>query len=245
MSTQAYNLLWLTPRFATPSEPFRQPIPAKTLENMIRIAQKNPAANVRLWVDSKRMSDSQMEWLRRIGRENSTSNLQLLDLRTIPEYDENYLFQQEDMSPNWRDNKHSAIWRQVDAAKLFVCLQGDYDQVFYSDTDTIIPVDSNEVQRRLVRHGLVVGGGLSDEGRAWFENQAFGFNRDRLNFFRILYYKTMEGMMRGPDNGYATFIDSMRKLMGSESNEVVMKFEHDGTYAHHPEGQVSGSESKG
>ena len=127
---------------------------------MLGIAKRNPNVDVKLWVDSKRMTNTQMKWVRNTVGECSSHNMSLLDLRTIPEYNNHYFYNQPDNSPNWRLDKHSLIWRQVDAARILACLQGDYDQVFYSDADiTNLRVDSDEVQGRLTRHGIILNGG--------------------------------------------------------------------------------------
>lgn len=240
--SQAYNLLWLSPRFARErGSQYYDPIPEKTVANMLITAQRNPQADVRLWVDSQRLTEQQMEFLREMcGR--SGGNLGIQDLRSIPEYSQTSLFNRSDTSGNWRADKQSLIWRQVDAAKLLVCLQGDYDQVFFSDADiTNLTIASPEVQGRMTKHGIIMGGGVrEDNGSAWFENQMFGFDQRWTSFFRNLYEATIrEVSMRG-ENGWHAFIDLTNTDLRSrvDAREIVYRCEHDGTIAMHPGEQM-------
>lgn len=241
MSKQAYNLLWIRPNFSERGEQFRQPMPSKTVENMRGIAERNPNVDVRLWVDSKRITEAQMQWLRDMVKECPSGNMSLLDLRTIPEYNNHHFYDQPDTSRDWRSDKHSLIWRQVDAAKILVCLQGDYDQELYSDADvTNLRINSEEVQGRLARHGIILGGGIGDSGYAWYENQLFGCDRRGRSFFRSLYDRTIREVMRG-ENGYGSYIDlinsELKGKLGIDTREIVFQSRYDGTVALHPEGQ--------
>ena len=68
--------------------------------------------------------------------EQGRPNVQLKDLRSIPEYDKEPLYNEAETDPHWRDGgQASLIWRQVDAAKILVSLQGNYDQTFFADLD--------------------------------------------------------------------------------------------------------------
>lgn len=239
-NSQAYNLLWIRPDFAEQGEAFRQPIPSKTVENMRGIAERNSGVDVRLWVDSRRMSESQMQWLKNMIRETPSGNVFLQDLRSIPEYNNHHLYNQGETTREWRFDKHSLVWRQVDAARILVCLQGDYDQEVYSDADvTNLEVNSEEVQSRLVKHGIILGGGIGDSGYAWYENQLMGIDKRGRNFFRALYDRTMREVMRG-ENGYGAYIDlinsELKGKMGIDTREIVFQSRYDGTVALHPEG---------
>ena len=240
MNTQAYNLLWIRPNFAERGEQFRQPILSKTIENIRIIAEQNSNVDVRLWVDSKRMSEAQMQWLKDMVGETLSGNMSLQDLRTIPEYNSHYLYNQTETSRDWQLDKHSLVWRQVDAAKILVCLQGEYDQEFYSDADVVnLRVNSKEVQSRLRKHGIILGGGIGDSGYAWYENQSFGIDRRGRSFFRTLYDRTVREVMRG-ENGYGSYIDlinsELKGKMGIDTKEIVFQSRYDGTVALHPEG---------
>jgi hypothetical protein len=152
------------------------------------------------------------------------------------------LFSTPDISPNWRFDKHSLIWRQVDAARILTCLQGDYDRVFYSDTDiTNLTVESDEVQKRIEKFGLILGGAVDDKsGFPWYENQLFGFDNSKKNLFRNLYYATVGDVMKG-ENGYRAYIrfvnDEIKGRFGIDTREIVFQAQHDGSVAQHPEGR--------
>ena len=258
----AYNLLWIPVDFPAdnaydrktfgalygafhvepqPTEPFHQPIPQKTLENMLHIVEQKPSASVRLWVDSKRLTPTQMDQLTEIIEQSPADNLKLLDLRSIGEYKNDRFYNEPQLAPGWGMDKNSWIWRQVDAAKLLICLQGDYDQVFYSDGDmTNLVVAFKEIQTPLAKHGVLFRGGtMPSSGSVFFENQLFGFSRRRKAMFEQLYRQTIDESKRSGMNGYGPYIDFIRRISISEGfdvREVLFDAEHDGTSAYHPRG---------
>lgn len=258
----AYNLLWIPVDFPAdnaydrktfralyeafhaepqPTDPFHQPIPQKTLENMLHIAEQNHGVEARLWVDSKRLTPAQFDWLTETVKQYSSDNLALLDLRSIGEYNHDLFYNNPQLATGWGWDKHSMIWRQVDSAKLLICLQGDYEQVFYSDGDmTNLLVDSEEVQTPLAKHGLLFRGGtIPSDGHIFFENQLFGFSRQRKAMFEQLYRQTIDESKRSGMNGYGPYIDFIRRISRSEGfdvREVLFNAEHDGTSAFHPRG---------
>jgi len=245
MPTQAYNLLWLSPprqsKRVVSSVPFDTPIPPKTVETMLRNAQSNPTAEVRLWVDSQLHTEVQMSWLRQMTASCKNGNFSLHDLRSIDEYNRPSLSSRSDTTGTWRTIKHSLIWQQVDAAKLLVCLQGDYDQVFYSDADTTIDINSEEIQRSLSEYGLAVGGSFDKLNNfRGIENQAFGFNRTRIGFFANLYYETIRyiDIMRRNENGFKTYVDELLKLMHGDTRAIAVHTEHDGTSVLPPDEEI-------
>lgn len=250
MVSQAYNLLWIAPTFVAADareEPFREPIPTKTVENMLSIAARNPTADVRLWVDSKRLTKAQMSWLQEIATSCPSGNMSIQDLRTIPAYNQHPLFNQPDTSPNWRSDKHSLIWRQVDTARILACLQGNYDQSFYSDADiTNLNVNSEEVQQQLARHGVILSCVTAGGGGIGFENGLFGFNKSRRGIFDLLYIETLRNVVNRTQNGYQTLIDffnfnSEVRRLGINKDEIGFEARYDGTCALHPAQQSNAS----
>jgi hypothetical protein len=235
---QAYNLVWLSPRFASDNdEQFYEPIPAATTNNILAIALSNPTVDVRLWTDSKRLTQVQLSWLQDFASSSTAQNLSIQDLRTVPQYRECPLYNKEDTSPNWRLDKHSLIWRQVDAARILACLQGKYKQSFYSDADiTNLTVASDEVQSRLSKHGMVV----SSPGAREFENQLFGFNERCRGIFNLLYIQTLRDVSQHERNGYQTLVDFLNfnsevQRLKINMSEIGYVARNDGTYAIHPE----------
>jgi len=224
--TKAYNLLWIAPNFPASGKEFRQPISGGTIDNMLAIAEQNHSVDVRLWTDYKRMTQAQKEWLERTFAD--APNLSLIDLWTIPTYNQHGLFEKPDNSPNWQEDKHSLIWRQVDTARLLASLQGDYDQSFYSDVDvTNLNVESDEVQATFSKHGVIVSGGI-DNGNAWYENGLFAFDRSRRGLFNLLYMETLKNVVDKSQNGYQTLVDffgsnSEVRRLGIIPKEVVFQ----------------------
>lgn len=246
MNSKAYNLIWLSPKMSAGRSEvgqFYPPIPDDTVKNILGIAERNPKVDVRLWIDSKRLNEPQMEWLGEMITKCPTGNLSLQDLRTIPSYDQNSFYNQPDTSDNWRIDKHSLIWRQVDAARLLSCLQGDYEQVFYSDADvTNLNIESEDVQRRLFDHGVILSGFVDNKGFPMYENQMFGFDHRIRSLFNGLYERTIRNVMTKAENGYPSYIDfinhELKEKVGIDTKEVVFECRHDGTVAHHPDEQI-------
>jgi hypothetical protein len=238
--TKAYNLLWIAPTFPASDEEFRQPIPGQTIENMYGIAERNPTSDVQLWIDSKRMTDTQMGWLERMIGNCQSDNMALHNFREVPEYDNHPLYNQPDDSPNWRFDKHSLIWRQVDVARILACLHSDQDQVFYSDADvTNLVLDSDEIQSRMEKHGIILAGAVDEKsGYPWYENQLFGFDGRKRGFFRQLYSRTLGDVATKRENGYGSYIDlinsDLKGREGIDTRDIVFQARHDGTVALHP-----------
>ena len=238
--TKAYNLLWISPSFPASGEGLMQPIPDTTIENMYGIAGRNPNTDVRLWIDSRRMTDAQISWLEQIMEERPSSNMTLHDFRSVPEYTNHSFYNQPDNSPNWRFDKHSLIWRQVDAARILACLQGSYDQIFYSDADVAnLVIGSDEIQSRLKKHGIILAGAVDEKsGYPWYENQLFGFDSRKRGFFRLLYDRTLRDVAERRENGYSSYIDLINSELkgreGIDTQDIVFQARYDGTVALHP-----------
>lgn len=238
--TKAYNLLWIAPTFSASGEEFRQPIPDQTIENMYGIAGRNPTTDVQLWIDSRRMTGTQMDWLEEMIGKCQSGNMALRNFRDVPEYGNHPLYNQPDNSPNWRFDKHSLIWRQVDTARILACLQSGQDQVFYSDADvTNLVLDSDEVQNRIKKHGIILAGAVDEKsGYPWYENQLFGFDGRKRVFFRQLYDRTLRDVATKGENGYGSYIDLINSELkgrdGIDTREIVFQARYDGTVALHP-----------
>ncbi len=238
--TKSYNLMWIPPTYPLQRELFTQPMSEKTATNIKRIAKQNLGADVQLWIDSKRMSNSQMRWLEKMVGNHSSHNLSLQDLRDLSEYHNWQFYNQPDKNPFWRLDKNSLIWRQVDTARLLVCIRDNHDQVFYSDADvTNLVVNSDEVQDKLKKHGMLVMGDISCMGYPYYENGLFGFDERRRDFFKILYDQTLTDVVQKERNGYSTFVDfingELRYKEKIDTKEIIFSAKFDGTQAIHQE----------
>lgn len=249
MPSQAYNLVWFSPSFPASRRgsavPFSEPHP-KTVENMLRIAQQNSQADVNLWVDSTRLTEAQMQKLHEMPKRCETHNFYIKDLQTIRDYSSEPFYSRPDVPIFSRHRQDSLFWRQIDAIKLLVSLQGDYDQVIYADADvTNIIFESKEVQQRLTKNGLLVSAYMNnDNSILGFENQVFGFDRRRKDFFRKLYYETFssvggytlsETSTDVYDNGWPIFIKRIDELIEQEGmvrETVAFSCGYDGTGVH-------------
>ena len=239
MVSQAYNLVWLSPKFAQEGAEFREPIPHETFENIQFIASRNPAVDIRLWIDSKRLTALQMDWIETMVSRDVLRNFSIQDLRRIREYDDEPLFSQSEDSADWRTNKHSLIWRVVDAARILASLQGEHDQSFYSDADIInLVINDDRIQEMLSTHGFIVSVIPCDQSND-IENQAFGFNRDKRDAIRFLYQRTLEDVQLSQRNGYDAFIDFIRIEILESANitldQISFQPLHNGTRACDPD----------
>jgi hypothetical protein len=204
---------------------------------MLGISQRNPCTDVYLWVDSKRMTNAQRTWTEKMSKDSPAHNMSLRDLRDIHEYNIPF-YSQADKSENWRINKDSLIWRQVDAARILACLQCDHDQIFYSDADvTNLVIDSEKVQAKIKKHGIIVSLGFIVGAYIGMENNLFGYDRERRGgFFKSLYKRTLSDTTRTerrsdspPFNGYQTFLHQIYEFLRNKNiyrDEILFATEY-------------------
>lgn len=209
-----YNLVWI------PNGGGNE-IPEKYLENLKTITKQNANHDVKLWIDSKKMVPSEMSRLERIAKD---SNLSIPNLREIPEYDGGELYNQEQDEPLLVSTKYSLIWRQVDTARILVCLQGDYEQAFYSDLDVVnLKIDSDEIQNRIKKLGMVIGR-FPDGFCPYGENGLFGFDKTQREFFISLYEETEKFVLRNKCNGFPCFAEAVSNLQNNQEILFEMEF---------------------
>jgi hypothetical protein len=210
MPSQVLNFLWLNLELPAPQDPagggIFEPMRASYIENIRKAALAHPQAEIDLWVDSKRLTEKQMAYLKALI-ENGATNAHLKDLRDIPAYNEDALYNKGETDPEWRGGgQHSLIWRQVDAAKILVSLQGNYEQTFFADLDHAhLDIDSPQVQNMLKKHDVLIGSSNDQSPR--IENQLWGFTPKRRKFFEE-YYETA---LQAADNGMNAWNELVRK----------------------------------
>lgn len=225
-------------------EKFREPLPPKYLENILKAGTANPETSVRLWVDSTLLTEKQLSYLSDSIKHSTAANVSLQDLRSIPDFQKESLFNQAHRESNWRDTeKNAVIWRQVDAAKILISLQGNFDQVFYADLDYAnIPVDSKPIQNLLKNHGVLFRGFVQNDkvgpsDKVGFENQLWGFEQRRKPFFESLYRRTLKSAHNN-QIGYRDFVAHIQTELveqeGINPKEIYYVGNHDGSNAWHP-----------
>lgn len=200
LPTIAYNMVWINK--GNLGDPLLSP---NILENLERVADYNPTTDMRFWIDSYRTSPQQAtELSSALG-----SRYEVLDLQDICAYRQAPLFAQRGESDPW-EGKHSLIWRQVDTARLLTLREGDYDQTFYADLDIAnLVTRSHKVQSTLREHGMIVSGNLNGR-EAWYENQLFGFTKEKRNILELLYKETLQATSEKSENGYRTLVEFLR-----------------------------------
>ncbi len=247
MTSKVLNFLWLNLDIPAPPDPadgtIREPLPAKYIANTRKAGEAHPDAEIDLWVDSKRLTKKQMDYLK-TSLEEGMMNVHLKDLRSIPAYAKEKLYNKAETNPNWRDGGQRAlIWRQVDAAKILVSLQGNFDQTFFADLDHAhLDIDSKEVQGMIKKHGLMIGS--SSGWSASVENQLWGFDRSRRKFFKNYYRSALAGAYLGL-NAWMNLVVRVRlqlqakkkPLLGGEGiplEEICLLISGDGSQAEQP-----------
>ena len=233
MVSRVLNFIWLNLDLPAPLDPedgsIREPLPKKYIENVRKAGAVHPSAQIVLWVDSQRLTLRQMDYLR-LSIEDGRPNVHLQDLRTITAYDQEPLYNQAEINPDWRRSQDGLIWCQVDAAKVLVSLQGNFDQVFFADLDHAhLDIVSRQVQGALKKYGMFIGAaGLM------IENQTWGFNRRRIDFFERYYATALESAHKSM-NAWEDLIyqvkDELVRGEGIPLEKVCIHIEGDGSQA--------------
>ena len=243
MTTQVLNFLWLNLDIPAPPDPangdIRQPMPKNYIANIREAGAAHPQADIVLWVDSKRLTERQMDHLRN-AVENG-DNIHVKDLRGIPAYNQTPLYNEPETNPNWRDaDQRSVIWRQVDAAKALICLQGNYDQTFVADLDHAhLDLNEPQVQEALGKHGLFIGSREKttvDIGQ--IENQLWGFERSKRPFFELACAMALKSCTHDTNAWYDFVMLVKSELLDKEKipmQEFCLALDSDGSQAEHPE----------
>jgi hypothetical protein len=239
--SQVLNFMWLNLELPARPDPaegaVREPMPAHYIKNVRAAALRHPSADIVLWVDSKRPTEKQMAYLKETI-EGGSSNAALKDLRSIPAYDSEKLFNENAADARWRDmDQTSEIWRQVDAAKVLISLQGSYDQTFFADLDRAhLDIDRTAVQERLQKNGLFIGSPSGRKDNVSIENQVWGFEKRRRRFFESYYQQALKDAYDG-ENAWNSLIWKVRlELMSREAiplQEICLPLRGDGTEAEH------------
>jgi hypothetical protein len=215
VNTAAYNLVWLGRDFPLDDAPVTPPIASKALtDNLLAIAENNAGVDVKLWVDSKKLTPLQYKSLCNLASKAKHHNLQICDLRReIPEYNTEF-YNTPDTNPEWKWDNNSTLWRQLDAVRILTCVhtakQG-YKQVVYSDLDVDnVRILTPEFQEQLGKQGMVVA--IIPHR---LENGMFGFiSATHLEGFTKLYNDTLEyfAATASVDGGYAPFESFVRSF---------------------------------
>ncbi len=88
-------------------------------------------------------------------------------------------------------------------------MQGDYDQHFFADLDHAhVDIESKQVQKIIGDHGLMIGS--AGAGCQALENQLWGFDRSRLNFFKEYYAEGLRKSYSG-EIAYSSLYPKVRR----------------------------------
>ncbi|MFN7112994.1 MAG: hypothetical protein ACK4PK_01390 [Alphaproteobacteria bacterium] len=243
--SRVLNFIWINLDFPSPKTaaalPFQRPMPPQYIDSIINAANHNPDTQIKLWIDSKRLTQEQRLFLQEQLSAGS-ANAALSDLRDIPAYDREALYNKPETSRFWRDDKKSLIWRQVDAAKVLICLQGNFDQVFFADADLAGFKTSDEaLQKKIRTHGIFVNQGPD---YPLIENQMWGFDSARRRpFFEALYKDTLKQAYKG-ENGWMSLVNMVDQMLCASKQsggegiylyDIVHFTRESGLRAHHPD----------
>src|SRR4051812_48786583 len=120
--SKVLNYLWLSLDFPSAEQEQQRTsftMPAAYVKNLLETAARNPDTDVQLWVDDKRLTPHQKYDMK---KKISAPNVDICNLREIPEYANESFYNIPEMSDMWRNGHSSLIWGQIDAVKLLVCL---------------------------------------------------------------------------------------------------------------------------
>ena len=237
---QAINFLWLGLDLPAKPDPdngsIRLPMPEEYINNVREAALRHPGADINLWVDSRRLTEKQLGYLKAVT-EDKVRNLHVKDLCAIPAYRDEELYNRTETKRDWRSGYRGVVWLQVDAAKILIPLQGDYDRSFFADLDHAhLDIESGQVRSLLDRHGLLIGG--SDGYSTSLENQLWGFDRSRRVFFEDYYSAALDISYKG-EIGYGALYPTVRNALdgfeGISSTDICLPIGSRGlTHAEHP-----------
>jgi lambda repressor-like predicted transcriptional regulator len=198
--TQALNFLWLNLDLPAKPDPvdgsIRLPLPEEYIQNVRDAGKRHPQADIHLWVDSRRLTARQWTYLEAVV-EDEMPNVHVKDLCSIPQYRDEELYSRAETKKDWRVGYSGVVWLQVDAAKILISLQGDYDQRFFADLDHAhLDIESDSVQKMLSEQGMLIGATSAEENSS-IENQLWGFDRSREQFFKDYYAEGLKMSYQG------------------------------------------------
>lgn len=128
-------------------------VPLHYLDGAYGNARKYDDTEVRIWIDPAYLDPMSRYFVDTHAHLEAPDNVRFMNLRTIPAYDQNEIFQPE---------KGTSIWTKVDLARFLVvshCLQTtDAQRVFYADFDVKdVELDNQRTDMLLNRHGMTLG----------------------------------------------------------------------------------------
>lgn len=212
--------MWLGLYYPEKDAVFVQPIPTTNLAIIAKNAALNPEADVSVWFDYNRLSRAQLTHLDKWATETQTENVHIKDMNEFDAYRCTSFFKQPETDKEWRKNKGSLIWRQVDAARLLLAQQQGYDHIFYADTDiTNLDLNTPALQTRLEQFKIVL---LRPSRQMPIDNGFWGIKApDMQASFKTLYDQTMGefSYKLSFDNGFAVngfpaFKQHMEQVLG-------------------------------
>ena len=213
MGDRSVNFLWLNSEL--PDSPNYGRIPDVLVNNVLNTHNLNPNENFSFWHNPDQWSIAGQKQLQILQNDG----FNLYDIKTYPEFNECNLFSQEIKKEKDRLLK----WRQIDLAKVMISsiTLPNFEQTFFSDMDIKdLKVESPEVQKPMLKHGLIVGVGKSLSNLN-FENQFFGFDKRNKEFLDYLLMKTtIITTIADGDNGYQTLLHALLRHKKDILNDI-------------------------
>ncbi len=220
---QCLNYVWLGLKFADGTENL-EIIPPEYIQNVnefaSKIDSKRMVTDLFLWLDYRRHSEQQIKGL----RQKLAPNIIIRDLCDIEDYTANELYNRAETNPEWRNNKSSLIWQQVDAARILVCLHqiddlDNCDRVFYADMDVLgIDLNNPELCWEMKRGCAVTS--VIREGFSVIENQFFGFPHQQKPLFEKIYMASLADAEKGK-NGWSAYSQMLARHMSGEDSPIM------------------------
>lgn len=128
-------------------------VPLHYLDKAYDNGRRHADTEVRIWIDAAYLNPMSRYFVDSHAHLEAPDNVRFMNLRTIPSYDGNKIFQPD---------SGASIWTKVDLARFLAlshCLKTtEAEKVFYADFDVKdVQLDNQRTDMLLKRHGMTLG----------------------------------------------------------------------------------------